>query len=184
MSRRLCKRIILGTLALIVSSFVAIIVLASLPPRVEAAARTRAWLSDADYLGASGVRFQQASTDCGVAALEMLLAVPTAKAARLTSWRALAARRDGLTFLDLQLAARAMGVETRGYRTDLAGLQRMPLPAIVHLPDHFVVVDRVSASHVVELRDPSIGRLRMTGDVFREQWTGEVLVVQPRRDVP
>ena len=151
---------------------------------MEASARTRAWLSDADYLGASGVRFQQASFDCGVAALEMLVAVPAVEAARVASLRALAARKGSLTFLDLQLAAHAMGVETRGYRTDLAGLQKLPLPAIVHLPDHFVVVDRVSDSQMIELRDPSIGRLRMRGDVFQEQWTGEVLVVLPRRDVP
>lgn len=180
MSRRFILRFLVGSVVTLVLLPVPVVVaIAALPPTVSAAAHTRAWLSDADYLDAAGVRFQRTGNDCGVAALEMMLPLAPARMAPLASWRTLAARRDsGLTLLELSRAARTLGVETVGVRATLEQLRHLPLPAIVHFDDHYVVVDVVAAERGVWLRDPAIGRLHMTPDAFRLAWTGEALVVR------
>ena len=63
-------------------------------------------------------------------------------------------------------------------RQRLATLRASALPAIVQFPGHFVVVDSITTADSVILRDPAIGRIRMTVGVFERAWTGRVLLVR------
>jgi ABC-type bacteriocin/lantibiotic exporter with double-glycine peptidase domain len=177
---RFATRALLGLMALVTAPVLAIVCMAALPPKVEQGARVRAWLMDADYLGATGVRLQQNGTDCAVAALEMLVDGLGHDTRPLASWRDTVQRRgEGMTLLEMQRAAATVGVSTYGIRATLTGLRRVPLPAIVHFDHHFVVLDRIDDGDTYQLRDPASGRMRMGAAAFREAFTGEVLAVAP-----
>ena len=63
---------------------------------------------------------------------------------------------------------------------DLHALARAPKPAVVHLGDHFAVVDHVERDGRVVMRDPSLGRI---AEDFQDIWTGDVLLF-PRAPRP
>ncbi|HEX7239542.1 MAG TPA: cysteine peptidase family C39 domain-containing protein [Longimicrobiaceae bacterium] len=142
-------------------------------------ARVWAWSLGGEYLGRDGVRLQQGDSDCAVAALTMILERhgrdPQLEGVR----RLVQERRSGLTLLEMQAVAGERGLRATGWRLDLAGLARAPLPAIAHFEDHYVVVDRVEADGTVRFRDPSLGRLALPAAGFRSLWTGNVLVFSP-----
>jgi ABC-type bacteriocin/lantibiotic exporter with double-glycine peptidase domain len=157
-----------------------ILLMAALPANVEQGARVRAWLMDADFLGSAGVRLQQNRSDCAVAALEMLMEGVGRDSRPLARWHDTVRRRgQGMTLLEMQRAAAALGVSTHGVRANVAGLRRVPLPAIVHFDHHFVVLDQIDDGGTFQLRDPAGGRMRMGLEAFREAFTGEVLAVGP-----
>lgn len=177
-------RALLALVALAVAPIIIIVFMAALPPRVEQGARVRAWLMDADYLGNTGVRLQQNSSDCAVAALEMLVESMGRDARPLAAWHdSVQQRGQGMTMLEMQRASAKVGVATHGVRASLGGLRRVPLPAIVHFDHHFVVLDRIDDAGTFQVRDPASGRIRMESDAFREAFTGEVLAVRPTRTV-
>ena len=179
---RLALRALLALTAMAAAPILVIVSMAALPANVEQGARVRAWLMDADYLGSTGVRLQQNRRDCAVAALEMLVEGVGHDARPLASWRDTVQQRGlGMTLLEMQRAAASVGVRTHGVRATLAGLRRVPLPAIVHFDHHYVVLDRIDASGVFQLRDPASGRMRMGAEAFRQAFTGEVLAVAPSR---
>lgn len=143
-------------------------------------ARTVAWLFGAEYLGREGVVIQQGDEDCGIAALQMVLEPRGVPAGTLDSARAAVLRGTGGASLEeLKELAGARGVRAEGWRMDLPALAAAPLPAVVHLADHFAVVDRVLADGRVEMRDPSLGRIRVSAEDFNDIWTGNVLLFPP-----
>ncbi|HLM69615.1 MAG TPA: cysteine peptidase family C39 domain-containing protein [Longimicrobium sp.] len=167
----LCTVVLLATAGFAFTAF----------PTAVPVSRTVAWLFGAEYLGRDGVVIQKGDADCGIAALQMVLVKRGIPAASLDSARAavLARNDDGASMLELKALAEAHGVRAEGWRMGLAGLSRAPLPAVVHLGDHFAVVDRILAGGRVELRDPSLGRLRMSAEDFRDIWTGNTLIFPP-----
>lgn len=143
-------------------------------------ARTVTWLFGAEYLGRSGVEIQQNGEDCGITALQMVLEARGVPARTLDSARAAVLRRaDGSSMEELKELAERRGVRAEGWHMDLRGLARAPLPAVVHLADHFAVVDRVYPDGRVEMRDPSLGRIRVSAEDFDDIWTGNVLLFPP-----
>jgi predicted double-glycine peptidase len=155
-------------------------------PTAEPVSRSLVWLFGAEYLGRDGVVIQQGRADCGIAALQMILEPRGVPGASLDSARAAVLERggEGASMLELKRLAEARGVRAEGWRMGMAALSRAPLPAVVHLGDHFAVVDRILADGRVELRDPSLGRMRVSGEDFRDiLWTGNVLLF-PRRARP
>jgi predicted double-glycine peptidase len=153
-------------------------------PTAEPVARAVTWLFGAEYLGREGVVIQQGDSDCGITALQMALATRGVPAAALDSARAAAIRGDGSSLLELQQLAERNGVRAEGWRMDLRTLARSPLPAVVHLGDHFAVVDHVMSDGRVVMRDPSLGRIRLSAEDFRDIWTGDVLVFPRLQPTP
>jgi ABC-type bacteriocin/lantibiotic exporter with double-glycine peptidase domain len=140
-------------------------------------ARTIVWLLGAEYLGRDGVTIQQSEDDCGIAALQMIMEGRGIPGAVLDSARAEVIRRgEGTSFWELKQLAEAQGIRADGWRMGAQRLARSPLPAIVDLTDHFTVVERVLPDGRVELRDPSLGRIRMSAEDFHDNWTGNVLI--------
>jgi len=126
------------------------------------------------------VRVQLMMTDCAAACLAMVLSAH-GRPTRIEECAAVVGGgRDGATARLLVAAARQFGLEARGHRVDETDtLARMPLPAIAHWQfDHFVVVDRVTATHV-DIIDPTTGRRRLGRADFDAGFTGVLITCTP-----
>jgi ABC-type bacteriocin/lantibiotic exporter with double-glycine peptidase domain len=145
-------------------------------PTAEPVARTVVFLYGAEWMGRQGVAIQQGGSDCGIAALQMALAARGVMPMSLDSARRAAEHDHGTSLLQLKRLAEARGVKAEGWRMELHALARAPKPAVVHLGDHFAVVDHVERDGRVVMRDPSLGRIRVSAEDFNDIWTGDVLL--------
>jgi ABC-type bacteriocin/lantibiotic exporter with double-glycine peptidase domain len=156
-------------------------VAAATPITPEPVARAWTWSVGGRYLGRETVRMQEGLWDCGVSAVAMILDAHR-RAPELEPLRGkVLGRRRGLSLLEMQEVATERGVASEGWRLDFAALTRMPLPAIAHFDNHYVVVDRIAPSGAVWIRDPAVGRLELPRRSFEKLWTGNVLVFAPPR---
>ncbi len=118
---------------------------------------------------------QQRRSDCGPAALKMVLdhwGIQDVTLAELEI--ATGTGPDGTSLLALKKAAEERGVTSQGLRLPVHRLREVPLPAIAHVHgDHFVVIRSTGDELVID--DPSLGRLRMSSRVFARSWDGVVL---------
>lgn len=123
-------------------------------------------------------------TDCGAACLHSVarhygLLLPLARIRQYAS-----TDRDGTNVLGMVEAATRLGFAAKGVRGPFESLPRVPLPAIAHVVvrgalQHFVVVYRVTARHVVVM-DPADGRVhRVSHADFRRGWTGVLVLLMP-----
>src|SRR5437016_592350 len=145
---------------ILVATVVGVVLLGGWVERVPLVSRAAALALGATYLGDSAVRRQRSSEDCGVAALNMIFDAHSIPFTAGDSLRQLIQRRGrGLSFAEMSVVSASAGVAANGYMMSIQAFDSVPLPAIAHLKQHFVVVDRVTASGV-ELRDPLFGRMR------------------------
>ncbi len=118
---------------------------------------------------------QRGESDCGAAALKMVLEHHGLGDASLEDLEA-ATRTgpDGASLLALKHVAEQRGLTGQGLQLDVGRLKDVPMPAIAHVHgDHFVVVRSAAGDVIVD--DPSIGRLRMSAAAFDRAWDGIVL---------
>lgn len=114
-------------------------------------------------------------TDCGVAALAIVLGHhglgrPMTELRQLTG-----VGRDGITARTMLAAARHCGLEAKGWRTEPADLPTLGFPLIAHCGfNHFVVVEAMADSRVW-LNDPAIGPYVSRFEDFELQYTGIAL---------
>jgi ABC-type bacteriocin/lantibiotic exporter with double-glycine peptidase domain len=140
------------------------------------APRILAFSHGATYVDQGDVVRQHSAFDCGIAALAMILAHYQRGEHSLDSLRELTQRRQrGLSFAELQRAAAAYFLSARGWIVPAGQLRAIATPAIVHFPDHYVVLDSIRHGWAY-LRDPAIGRVRMTLGMLARRSTGRVLV--------
>ena len=127
-------------------------------------------------------RLQYQTTECGVAALAMILAhhgryVPMEDVRQMTG-----VSRDCLNAGDLVRAGRQYGLETKAYRREPDSLRNMSFPFVAHLSFiHFVVVEGMT-SDMVLVNDPAVGRGEIPIEKFNEIYTGIVITFQPGED--
>ncbi|HEY0151259.1 MAG TPA: cysteine peptidase family C39 domain-containing protein [Longimicrobium sp.] len=135
-----------------------------------------AWWYGGDYEGREGVEMQRGESDCGIAALAMVMKHHRRRAELEGERRGVLKRGEGLSLLEMQGIAARHGLAAKGWRMDLPALARAPLPAVAHFEDHYVVVDRVLPDGTVHVRDPGVGRVVLSAADFARLWTGNVLV--------
>ena len=118
---------------------------------------------------------QRSASDCGAAALSMILEHFDIARRDLTELTvATSTGRDGTSLLALKRVAEQRGLRSQGLRLTMDGLEGLAMPAIAHVHGHhFVVVRSVGRQVVVD--DPAIGRLRMRRATFARAWDGLVL---------
>ena len=119
---------------------------------------------------------QRGDSDCGAAALKMVLAHHGFREVTLDEIEAAAdVGPRGTSLLALKKIAEDQGLKSQGLRLAIEHLGDLPMPAIAHVHgDHFVVLRSVDAVRVV-VDDPSLGRLRMSTAAFDRAWGGVVL---------
>lgn len=118
-------------------------------------------------------------TECGAAALAMVLDFHGASVPLVDVRTACGVARDGSNAARVLAAARDYGLRALGLKRELEQLTTLPLPAILHWEfNHFVVLERLSrrAAWIV---DPAKGRLRVARKQLGASYTGVALVFEP-----
>ncbi|MGL4176031.1 MAG: peptidase domain-containing ABC transporter [Dermatophilaceae bacterium] len=126
------------------------------------------------------VTLQVAQTECGLAAARSLLAVYGHDVSVTELRGVLEPGRDGLSLRQVGDLLRARGMETSIYRVKATeAIAALDVPFVAHwLGYHFVVVERVTATHAI-IMDPMVGRTRISWDRLAADFSGHVLLARP-----
>lgn len=118
---------------------------------------------------------QQGRSDCGPAALKMILDHHGITGTTLAELEvATGTGPDGTSMLALKRTAERRGLASQGLRLPVERLEGILMPAIAHVHgDHFVVIRSAGEDLVID--DPSLGRLRMSARTFERSWDGVLL---------
>ncbi len=125
---------------------------------------------------------QVQETECGVAALAIVLAhygawVPFPELRRLCE-----VSDQGVTALSIVQAAKHYGLALRGMRLGVDALQHLPAPLILSWERwHFVVLEGVRGE-VAWINDPARGHRRVSLAELRKSYSGIALIAKPGPD--
>jgi ATP-binding cassette, subfamily B, bacterial len=123
-----------------------------------------------------------AMTDCGAACLAMVLAYHGKQVALDELRQMTSTDRDGVDALAVTRAAESYGLSAHGVIADIDDLQRLPPATILHWDfTHFVVFERLRRNGV-QVVDPSLGRRRLSMEVFGRSYTGVAITFEPNED--
>jgi NHLM bacteriocin system ABC transporter peptidase/ATP-binding protein len=122
---------------------------------------------------------QMEAVECGAAALAMVLAHHGAWIPLEQLRVACGVSRDGSKASNIIRAARTLGLEARGFRTEPTTLHELPMPCIIHWNfNHFVVLEGIDGDRVY-INDPAVGRRRTDMAELDLAFTGVALTMEP-----
>ncbi len=134
------------------------------------------WYGGGEYQGQEGVLMQTSYNDCGPASLQMIFDHYNIPCTLGEIERDVRLTGSGTTMLALKQMSELKGLHTEGWRLTLEDFftASFPLLLFVH-NDHFVVADSI-CDHMIFLRDPAIGRVKIRATDLPKIWRGEALV--------
>lgn len=122
---------------------------------------------------------QMEATECGAAALAMILAhyklwVPLEKLRAECG-----VNRDGSNASNVLRAARGRGCAAKGVQMTPEAIKKAAFPLIIHWEfNHFVVLEGIQ-NGTAYLNDPAVGRRTVPWEEFRTSFTGIALKIRP-----
>ena len=123
---------------------------------------------------------QHHEMDCAAACLETVVQIYGRRAGLSRCRQVVRDGREGATLRDIQLGAKALGFETLGLSLDFStDLTSVPLPVIVGMDHHFVVIHGIRGNNVAIL-DPAIGPLSISVEELNERTSGICLAMVPQ----
>jgi ATP-binding cassette, subfamily B, bacterial CvaB/MchF/RaxB len=125
---------------------------------------------------------QTEAAECGLASLAMVASFHGYRT-DLASLRAkYAISLKGATLTELMRIATTLGLQTRPVRLDLAEMQELKTPCILHWNlNHFVVLKKATRNGI-EIHDPARGKRTLKYAEVSEQFTGVALELMPGMD--
>ncbi len=128
------------------------------------------------------VRLQMEATECGAAALGIVLAAHGRWVDLADLRDACGISRDGSNARSIKDAAVSYGLQVSARRCEPEDLKRHPMPAIVFWRfEHFLVVEGWSPDGWF-LNDPAVGRRTVSDEEFNSSFTGVALFLTPGPD--
>jgi ATP-binding cassette subfamily B protein RaxB len=122
---------------------------------------------------------QTEAAECGLASLAMIAGHHGHRIDLAGLRRRFAASLKGLTMRDLVAIGGKLNLATRALRLDLPDLAKLKLPCLLHWDhNHFVVLTKVSAGHIV-IHDPALGRRKIPLEEVSKRFTGVALEAWP-----
>ncbi|MGO9677969.1 MAG: peptidase domain-containing ABC transporter [Candidatus Sulfotelmatobacter sp.] len=122
---------------------------------------------------------QLAATDCGAAALAMVLGYHGKQVPLDEIRQALGVGRNGTSAAALLRAGRLYGLRGRGVRAEIDDLRSLPAGSILYWEfRHYVVLQRVGRDHV-DIVDPAGGRRSVPIKKLGRAFTGVALIFEP-----
>lgn len=127
---------------------------------------------------------QRDITDCGAACITSIAAhyklqLPVSRIRQFAG-----TDKRGTNVLGLIEAAEKLGFQAKGAKGAIDSLSKIPLPAIAHVIlknglHHYVVLYKVTATHIVYM-DPGDGDSHKEKlDIFKEKWNGVIVLLLP-----
>lgn len=125
---------------------------------------------------------QMEATECGAAALGIILAYYKRYLSLEELRAACAVSRDGSNALNMLKAARLLGLKAQGAQAETEGLYEAKPPFIVFWKfNHFVVVEDLKQD-IVYINDPATGRREISIKEFNKSFTGVLILIEPGPD--
>ena len=127
-------------------------------------------------------RLQMESTECGAAALGIILQ-HYGRYVPLTQLRErCGVSRDGSDAANLILAAKSYGLKGRGFKKGIKALRKITPPAILFWEfNHFLVFEGFIGDKIA-LNDPALGPRKVSQSEFETSYTGIVLTLTPSEE--
>jgi predicted double-glycine peptidase len=143
--------------------------------------RVMAFSIGAEYLGRDGVVMQTRGKNCGAASLKMICDAYKISVSLHEIDSAVTTAHGGASMLALKTFAESKRLSVEGWKMKFDEFERRPFPMLLFVNNnHFVVADSVRDGEVF-LRDPSIGRLKMSHGNIVKIWKGEALTFSDHR---